>query len=66
MDLKSILTLSQVAEKTATSEQNIQDLISRERIPKCFYEYKKAENKKRGIYIFSSEFLEYYNKNLKK
>ena len=64
--LDEILLLAQVAEKIGTSEQNIQDLINRKRIPEYLFTYLKAENKSRGVYIFNKEFLEYYERNLKK
>lgn len=65
-NLDNVLILPQVAEKIKTSEQNIRDLISRKRIPEYLYSYKKAEGKGKGIYVFSIEFIEYYEKNLKK
>jgi hypothetical protein len=64
--LDQILLLAQVAEKIGTSEQNIQDLINRKRIPEYLFTYLKAENKSRGVYIFNKEFLEYYEIKLKK
>lgn len=64
--LEDVLTLAQVSEKINTTNQNLYDLIDRNRIPTYLYMYKKADRQKRGVYIFSSEFLEYYEKNLKK
>ena len=64
--LDDILTLPQVAESVGTSEQNIRELISNKRVPEYLYSYKVSKNKRRGIYIFLIEFVEYYEKNLRK
>lgn len=64
--LEQILLLSEVAEITNTTESNILDLIKRERIPHCYYKYRKASNKKLGTYVFNRDFIKYYNDNLKK
>lgn len=64
--LSKVLTLAQVSEKINTTNQNLYDFIDRNRIPTYLYEYKKADKQKRGVYIFHIDFLEYYEKNLKK
>lgn len=64
--LDKVLILSEVAEKTGTTEANILKLIERNRIPLCYFRLRKSSTKKLGTYIFDESFIEYHEKNLKK
>ena len=64
-----VLTLSEVASKIGTSDANIRGMIKREAIPHCYFrqaEWEENGKIKKGTYLFRIDFIEYYEKMLKK